>query len=57
MSCIDRKNEAVISNLAIEESDLARQVELSETTDKMRCPEYIINNLFWKKADAIIKKA
>ena len=56
MSCIDRKNEAVMFNLAIAESALARQVEVSETKAKMRCPEYDDSNLFWKKADAIIKK-
>eukprot|EP00548_Thalassiothrix_antarctica_P015743 CAMPEP_0194166986 /NCGR_PEP_ID=MMETSP0154-20130528/2433_1 /TAXON_ID=1049557 /ORGANISM="Thalassiothrix antarctica, Strain L6-D1" /LENGTH=427 /DNA_ID=CAMNT_0038877803 /DNA_START=367 /DNA_END=1647 /DNA_ORIENTATION=- len=56
MSCIDRKNEAVMFNLAIEESALARQVEVSETRAQLRCPEYDDNNLFWKKANAIIKK-
>ena len=43
-------------NLAIEEIALARQVEVLETRAKMRCPEYDDSNLFWKKADAIIKK-
>merc|ERR1740124_45293 len=56
MSCIDRKNEAVMFNLAIEESALARQVEVSETRAQLRCPEYDDNNLYWKKANTIIKK-
>ena len=56
MSCIDRKNEAVMFNLAIEESALARQVEVSETRAKMLRPEYDDSNLFWKKADTIFKK-
>lgn len=43
-------------NLAIEESALARQVETSETRAQLRCPEYDDNNMFWKKANAIIKK-
>jgi len=55
-SCIDRKNEALMFNLAIEESALARQVEVSETRAQLRCPEYDENNLFWKKANAIIQK-
>ena len=57
MSCIDRKNEAVMFNLAIEENALARQVQTSgKKRAKIRCPGYAGSNLFWKKADAIIKK-
>ena len=43
-------------NLAIEESALARQVEVVEQRAKVRCPEYNEINLFWKKANVIIKK-
>ena len=56
MSCTDCKNEARMFNLAIEESALARQVQVLETRAKIRCPEYNDSNLFWKMADAIIKK-
>ena len=56
MSCINQKNEAIILNLAIEESALARQVEVSGKRAKVRCPEYNEINLFWKKANVIIKK-
>ena len=56
MSCIDRKNEAVMFDLAIVESVLSRQVETSETRAKIRCPVHDDSNQFWKKADATIKK-
>ena len=56
MSCIDRKNELVMFNLAIEESALARQFQASEIRAKIRCPEYDDSHIFWKKADTIIKK-
>ena len=56
MSCIDRKNEAVMFNLAIEESALARQLEGAEIRAKQRCPQYDESNPFWKKTNEIIKK-
>ena len=45
MSCVDRKNEAVMFNLAIEESALARQVDLAEQRAKLRCKQYDENNI------------
>ena len=56
MSCIDRKNEKVVINLAIEESALVRQVETSEVRIKICCPTCKASNLFWKNADATSKK-
>ena len=56
MSCVDRKNEAVMFNLAIQESALARQVDLAEQRAKLRCKQYDENNIHWKKADENIKK-
>ena len=55
MSCIDHKNETVMINLSIEESELARQVETSEIRAKISCPVHDDSDLFWKKANSMIK--
>lgn len=44
-----------MSNLAIKESALARQVEVVEQRVKVHCPEYNESNTFWKKADIVNK--
>ena len=46
MSCTDRRNEAAIFNLSIEEGVLASQVELAENRADTRCPVYDKGDMF-----------
>ena len=52
----DRQRELSIVGFSIEESALAIQLESAERRAMLRCPEYDVANVYWKRVDELIEE-
>ena len=51
-----QKDETRLAGMSIQEAAIGRQIDSAESRARERCPTYKASNIYWKRADDLIKE-